>query len=105
MAVETGDVVLMKSDPRDVLTAIQLSKAAVRKMRQNLFWAAVYNVIAIPVAANHQRCGAARRPGRFGPQEILSQDSASPQRSTVSLGAASTTRPFNCLPKWSGEMA
>src|SRR5439155_17066726 len=51
VAVETGDVVLMKSDPLDVLAAIQLSKATVRKMRQNLFWAAIYNVIAIPVAA------------------------------------------------------
>jgi len=51
VAVETGDIVLMKSDPRDVLAAIQLSKATVRKMRQNLFWAAIYNVIAIPIAA------------------------------------------------------
>jgi Cu2+-exporting ATPase len=51
VAVETGDVVLMKSDPADVLAAIKLSRATVRKMKQNLFWAAIYNVIAIPVAA------------------------------------------------------
>jgi Cu2+-exporting ATPase len=51
VAVETGDIVLMKSDPADVLAAIRLSKATVRKMRQNLFWAAIYNLIAIPVAA------------------------------------------------------
>jgi Cu2+-exporting ATPase len=51
VAVETGDVVLMKSDPLDVVTSIRLSKATVRKMKQNLFWAAVYNVVAIPVAA------------------------------------------------------
>jgi P-type Cu2+ transporter len=51
VAVETGDVILMKSDPADVLGAIQLSKATVRKMKQNLFWAAIYNLIAIPVAA------------------------------------------------------
>jgi Cu2+-exporting ATPase len=51
VAVEVGDVVLMKSDPSDVLTAIELSKATVRKMRQNLFWAAIYNVVAIPIAA------------------------------------------------------
>jgi Cu2+-exporting ATPase len=51
VAVETGDVVLMKSDPADVLAAIRLSRATVRKMKQNLFWAAIYNVIAIPVAA------------------------------------------------------
>jgi Cu2+-exporting ATPase len=51
VAVETGDVVLMKSDPADVLAAIRLSRATVRKMKQNLFWAAIYNVIAIPLAA------------------------------------------------------
>jgi len=51
VAVETGDVVLMKSDPLDVVSSIRLSKATVRKMKQNLFWAAVYNVVAIPVAA------------------------------------------------------
>jgi Cu2+-exporting ATPase len=51
VAVETGDIVLMKSDPSDVLAAIRLSRATVRKMKQNLFWAAIYNVIAIPVAA------------------------------------------------------
>ena len=51
VAVETGDIVLMKSDPLDVLGAIELSRATVRKMQQNLFWAAIYNVIAIPVAA------------------------------------------------------
>jgi Cu2+-exporting ATPase len=51
VAVETGDVVLMKSDPAGVLAAIKLSRATVRKMKQNLFWAAIYNVVAIPIAA------------------------------------------------------
>ena len=51
VAVEAADVVLMRSDPADVLVAIQLSKAIVRKMKQNLFWAAIYNVVAIPIAA------------------------------------------------------
>jgi P-type Cu2+ transporter len=51
VAVETGDVVLMKSDPADVLGAIKISRVTVRKMKQNLFWAAIYNVVAIPVAA------------------------------------------------------
>jgi Cu2+-exporting ATPase len=51
VAVEAGDIVLMRSDPRDVLGAIRLSQATVRKMKQNLFWAAIYNVVAIPVAA------------------------------------------------------
>jgi Cu2+-exporting ATPase len=41
----------MKSDPADVLRAIKLSKATVTKMKQNLFWASIYNVLAIPIAA------------------------------------------------------
>ncbi len=51
VAIETAKVVLMKSDPADVLRAIRLSKATVRKMKQNLFWASIYNLLAIPVAA------------------------------------------------------
>ena len=51
VAVETADIVLMKSEPFDVLTAIQLSKATLRKMKQNLGWAVIYNMFAIPVAA------------------------------------------------------
>lgn len=51
VAIETANVVLMKSDPADVLRAIKLSKATVRKMKQNLFWASIYNLLAIPVAA------------------------------------------------------
>jgi P-type E1-E2 ATPase len=51
VAIETAKVVLMKSDPSDVLRAIKLSKATVRKMKQNLVWASVYNLLAIPVAA------------------------------------------------------
>src|SRR6266581_2541900 len=51
VAIETAKVVLMKSDPLDVLRALKLSKATVRKMKQNLFWASFYNILAIPVAA------------------------------------------------------
>ena len=51
VAIETAKVVLMKSDPADILRAIKLSKATVRKMKQNLFWASIYNLLAIPVAA------------------------------------------------------
>ena len=51
VAIETAKVVLMKSDPLDVTRAVVLSKATVRKMKQNLAWASVYNVLAIPVAA------------------------------------------------------
>ena len=50
VAIETAKVVLMKSDPLDILRAITLSKATVRKMKQNLFWASIYNLLAIPIA-------------------------------------------------------
>ena len=51
VAIETARIVLMKSEPADVLRAIRLSKATVRKMKENLFWASIYNLLAIPVAA------------------------------------------------------
>jgi Cu2+-exporting ATPase len=51
VAIQTADIVLMKSDPLDIMTAIKLSKATVTKMKQNLFWASIYNVLAVPVAA------------------------------------------------------
>jgi Cu2+-exporting ATPase len=51
VAVETANVVLMRSDPIDIATAFRLSKATIRKMKQNLGWASVYNVLAIPIAA------------------------------------------------------
>jgi len=51
VAIETANVVLMKSDPSDILRAIKLSKATVRKMKQNLAWASIYNILAIPIAA------------------------------------------------------
>jgi Cu2+-exporting ATPase len=51
VAVEAGDVVLVRSDPRDVSRIIALSRATYRKMVQNLWWAAGYNIFAIPLAA------------------------------------------------------
>jgi P-type Cu2+ transporter len=60
VAVEAGDVVLVRSDPRDVPRIIALSRASYRKMIQNLWWAAGYNVFAIPLAA-----------GVLAPQGIL----------------------------------
>lgn len=51
VAIESADVVLMKDDPRDVARLVRLSRATMRKMRQNLVWATAYNAIAIPAAA------------------------------------------------------
>jgi Cu2+-exporting ATPase len=50
VAVETADVVLMRSDPLDIATAITISRGTVRKMRQNLAWAVGYNSLALPIA-------------------------------------------------------
>lgn len=51
VAIETGEIILVKDDLRDVVTAIQLSRKTIHKIWQNLFWAFFYNVVAIPVAA------------------------------------------------------
>ena len=51
VAMESADVVLMKSDPYDIVAAIELSRATLRKMHQNLWWAVGYNLIAFPIAA------------------------------------------------------
>jgi Cu2+-exporting ATPase len=51
VAIESAGIVLVRSDPRDVVGAIRLSRAAYRKMIQNLIWATAYNLVAIPIAA------------------------------------------------------
>ena len=51
VAIESAGIVLVRSDPRDVVSAIELSRATYRKMIQNLVWATAYNLVAIPAAA------------------------------------------------------
>ncbi|HKW72489.1 MAG TPA: heavy metal translocating P-type ATPase, partial [Candidatus Dormibacteraeota bacterium] len=51
VAIETADIVLMRSDPLDVATAVTIGRGTLRKMRQNLAWAVGYNTIALPIAA------------------------------------------------------
>ncbi len=51
VAIETADIVLMRSDPLDVATAVTIGRGTVRKMRQNLGWAIGYNSLALPIAA------------------------------------------------------
>jgi P-type E1-E2 ATPase len=82
VAIETAQIVLMRSDPQDVLAAIHLSKATVVKMKQNLFWAAIYNVVAIPVAA-----------GILYPLGIL----LSPAVSALAMSASSITVATNAV--------
>jgi Cu2+-exporting ATPase len=63
VAIETADVVLMRSDPLDVATAISIGRGTLRKMRQNLAWAVGYNSIALPIAAGiFQPLGLTLRP-------------------------------------------
>ena len=49
--MEAGDIVLVRDDLRDVVQAIKLSRYTIRKIRQNLFWAFIYNTVGIPIAA------------------------------------------------------
>ena len=51
VAIESADIVLMKSDLLDAVTAVELSKSVIRNINQNLFWAFIYNIIGIPLAA------------------------------------------------------
>jgi Cu2+-exporting ATPase len=51
VAIETADVILVRSNPLDVTAVVELSRATYRKMIQNLWWAAGYNIVAIPLAA------------------------------------------------------
>jgi len=51
VAIESADIVLVRSDPRDVAVIVELARATYRKMVQNLWWATGYNAVAIPLAA------------------------------------------------------
>ena len=51
IAIESADMVLMKGDLRDAVTAFRLSRAVLRNIRENLFWAFIYNIVCIPLAA------------------------------------------------------
>jgi len=57
VAIESAGIALVRSDPRDVVGAIELSRATYRKLIQNLIWATVYNLLAIPVAAGLSPAG------------------------------------------------
>ena len=64
VAVETADVVLVKNNPADVASSIRLARAVRGKIKQNLFWAVIYNLLAIPIAAGvlYPRFGIQLRP-------------------------------------------
>jgi P-type Cu2+ transporter len=80
VAMESADVVLMKSDPFDVVRAVMISRATLRKMHQNLWWAAGYNTIAFPLAA-----------GAFYPFTL------SPEIAALSMSGSSVIVALNAL--------
>ena len=82
VAMESADIVLMKSDPLDVVGAIELSRATLRKMHQNLYWAVGYNVIAFPLAA-----------GVLYPFKIL----LSPEIAALAMSGSSAVVAINAL--------
>jgi P-type Cu2+ transporter len=82
VAVETADIVLMRSDPLDVATAITISRGTLRKMHQNLAWAVGYNSLAIPVAA-----------GVFEPLGFILR----PEVGAISMSASSVIVAVNAL--------
>ena len=82
VAMESADIVLMKSDPFDVVGAIELSRATLKKMHQNLYWAVGYNVIAFPLAA-----------GVLYPFKIL----LSPEIAALAMSGSSAVVAINAL--------
>jgi len=83
VAKETGHVILIKDDPRDVVVALETARATMRKVRQNLFWAFAYNTLAIPVGA-----------GLFYPFWKLV---VSPELAALLMAVSSLTVTFNTL--------
>jgi Cu2+-exporting ATPase len=82
VAIETADVVLMRSDPLDVPTAIRVGRGTYRKMRQNLAWAVGYNAVALPVAA-----------GIFAPLGLVLR----PEMAALSMSGSSLIVAVNAL--------
>jgi Cu2+-exporting ATPase len=82
VAIETADVVLMRSDPLDVATAVEIGRGTVRKMRQNLGWAIGYNSLALPIAA-----------GVFEPWGLMLR----PEIAAISMSGSSVLVAVNAL--------
>jgi len=82
VAIETADIVLMRSDPLDVATAISIGRGTVRKMRQNLGWAIGYNSLALPIAA-----------GAFEPWGLMLR----PEIAAISMSGSSIIVAVNAL--------
>jgi Cu2+-exporting ATPase len=82
VAIETADVVLMRSDPLDVATAVSIGRGTVRKMRQNLGWAIGYNSLALPIAA-----------GVFEPWGLMLR----PEIAAISMSGSSVLVAVNAL--------
>jgi soluble P-type ATPase len=91
VAVEAGHIVLVRSDPRDIPKIVELSRATYRKMLQNLWWAAGYNIFAIPLAAGRACRVGYPCPGR-GAVLMSEHRGRGDQRSASQAGATVTAR-------------
>jgi Cu2+-exporting ATPase len=105
VAVDTADVVLMRSDPLDVATAITISRGTVRKMRQNLAWAIGYNSLALPVAGGvFAPLGFVLRPevgaiSMSGSSVIVALNAVSLKRLRLPRRAGDPSRPHAAVPR------
>ena len=97
VAVETADVVLMRSEPLDVATAITTSRGTVRKMHQNLWWAVGYNRLALPIAA------ADRRPRPSRSRKARRASASTSPKAPGMRSAASRRRSTPCSTRKSGR--
>lgn len=105
VAMETADVVLMRSDPLDVAKVVLLSRATRRKMQQNLWWAAGYNIIAFPIAAGilFPSIGLILRPeiaaiAMSGSSLLVALNALSLKRANVGLGDAASAEAKRASP-------
>ena len=106
VAIETADVVLMRSDPLDVATAVTIGRGTVRKMRQNLGWAIGYNSLALPIAAGvFEPWGLTLRPeiaaiSMSGSSILVAVNALALKRLRLPEPPADTTpRPGRCVPR------
>lgn len=100
VAMETADVVLMRSDPLDVAKVVLLSRATRRKMQENLWWAAGYNILAFPIAAGalYPAIGLILRPeiaaiAMSGSSLLVAVNALSLKRTNVATGAFAPSEP------------
>ena len=97
VAVESAGIILVQSNPLDVVKIIQLSRASYRKMIQNLWWAAGYNIVALPLAAGVLAPMASPLPGDGRGADVAQHDRRRRQRAAFAAGSAWVAYPRGIL--------